>query len=83
MENTNATRKKKKTGHLRLVQLLFPADKAKRTHHAVRSSSHQAPDQQTSGDRSKLLFVLAASSSLNLRPIVSDPPQSHHKKNCS
>lgn len=37
-----------KTGHLRLVQLLFPADKAKKAHHAVHSSSHQASDQQTS-----------------------------------
>lgn len=56
MENTNTPRKK----HLRLVQLLFPADKAKKTHHAMHSLSDQAAQQQTGSNQSKLLFVFKA-----------------------
>lgn len=59
MENTNAARKKR--GHLRPAQLLFPAHKAKKAHHAVHSRSHQASDQQTNSHQPKLLFVFVTS----------------------
>ena len=53
-----------------MAQLLFPADKAKKTHHAERSSTYQASDQQTSSDQYKLLFVVVASLQLNQCPII-------------
>lgn len=44
-----------KNGTLKTCTITLSSSRAKKTHHAMHSSSHQASDQQTSSNQSKLL----------------------------